>query len=306
MATMPQEANFLGLPPESSGPDSRVVVLPVPFEQTSTYGQGSAQGPAALLEASREVELFDAALGFEPWQRAGGIATLPPLDCSGLGGEELATALEARVEDLLSKGRFVATLGGEHTSTVGAAWAHVARFPGCSILHLDAHSDLREEYQGNPWSHACAAARILDRAPHMVQAGIRSQAAEERARTESDALPIAYAHDIHRRQALGEDWASGVLAVLRPQVYITLDLDVFDCGLMPATGTPEPGGLDWPMLDHLFRRLFAAREVVGFDVSELAPIPSLRHPQFTAAKLVQSIIGYRFAKDSPPCPPGSA
>jgi agmatinase len=214
------------------------------------------------------------------------------MTCERLDGAQLADALEARVEELLTKGCFVATVGGEHTSIIGAVWAHTARYPSCSVLHLDAHSDLREEYEGSPWNHACAAARVLERHPHLVQAGIRSQAAEEHLRAEAEAIPIAYAHDIHRRHVLGEDWATGILAVLRPQVYITLDLDVLDCGLMPATGTPEPGGLDWPMLNHLLHRLFAAREVIGFDISELAPIPTLHHPQFTAAKLLYRMLGY--------------
>jgi agmatinase len=161
------------------------------------------------------------------------------------------------------------------------------------VLQLDAHSDLRGTYNGAPWNHACAAARIRDRHAFLVQAGVRSQAAEERALAEAEGIPVAYAHDLRRRHNLAEDWASGILAVLRPRVYITLDLDVLDCSLMPATGTPEPGGLDWTMLDHLLMRVFAARDVIGFDVSELAPIPGLHHPQFTAAKLVYRMMGYR-------------
>lgn len=296
MEVLPPEANFLALPAEASGPGSRLVVLPVPFEQTSTFGQGSREGPAAILQASQEVEIFDASLGFEAWERAGGIATLPPIDVEAQDGASLAQALEARVEGLLEEGRFVATLGGEHTSTVGAVWAHCARFPDCTVLQLDAHSDLRQTYQGSSWNHACAASRIRDRHPFLVQAGVRSQAADEHALAQTESIPIGYAHDINRRHVLAEDWASGILAVLRPRVYITLDLDVLDCSLMPATGTPEPGGLDWTMLDHLLLRVFAAREVVGFDISELAPIAGLNHPQFTAAKLLYRMIGYRYAK----------
>lgn len=288
-----REGSFLALDPEQSrGADAGVVVLPVPFERTSSYGGGSAAGPAALLEASAQVELYDAALGREPYRDAGGIATLAPLEVAGLDGPAVADRLEAACAPWLERGRLVAALGGEHTSIVGAVRACCRRRPRVTVLQLDAHSDLRDSYLGDPWSHACAAARILDFHADLVQVGIRSQDRSERERAEALGLPVFPAHEIEAADRSGRDWVGEIVERLAPEVYLTLDIDVLEPAIMPATGTPEPGGLTWWQVDRLLARLGRERRLLGLDLSELAPIPGVHHPQFTAARLVHRIIGH--------------
>lgn len=290
-----EAVNFLALPEESSSPErAGVVVILVRFEATSTYGTGTARGPEAIIHASHQVELFDAALGFEPYRATGGIATRAPLDVAGCDGETVAQRVREAVARQLAEGKFVVVLGGEHTAVVGAIQAHCAAFDDLTVLQLDAHSDLRPTYYGSPWNHACAMARVLDFHRAVVQVGIRSQALEERRIAEAHGLPVFYAHDIHGHEDRGEHWVTGVIAATTPRVYVTLDCDVFDPAVVPATGTPEPDGLTWRQVDRLLARLCAEREVVGLDVSELAPIPGVQHAEFTIAKLIYRFIGHRF------------
>lgn len=295
MKPLPKHQNFLGLDAEWSDPERAcVVVLSCPLEHASSYGAGSAAGPEAIIAASQEVELFDCTLGFEPYKQAGGVVTLPALDVAKLDGAQTADKLHAAVAEQLAQNKFVVTLGGEHSSIVGAVRAHVEHFSDVSVLQLDAHSDLRPEYQGTPWSHASAAARILDFCPRVVQVGIRSQDQSEFDIQEARGIPVHYAHHIHRREADGDDWIADILNHLTKNVYITFDCDVFGPELMPATGTPEPDGLTWNQLNELFERLTETRTLVGLDISELAPIPHLHHPQFAIAKLLYRILGRRF------------
>lgn len=294
-AALPPESNFLGLPREFSNPDAaKVVILCAPFERSSTFGRGSAGGPRAILAASREVELFDTALGREAYRAMNGIATFGPPEVFGEDGAAWARALQAEVAEWIGRGKFVAVLGGEHTSVVGAIQAHVEAYADLTVLQLDAHSDLRPTYHDDPWNHACAIARVLDFHDHVVQVGIRSQAVEERQISEDRRIAVFYAHDIHRHDRAGEDWIADVTAATRRRVYVTFDCDVFDPAVMPATGTPEPGGLTWEQINALLAALGREREIVGFDVNELAPIPGIHYPQFTAAKLVYRILAYRF------------
>lgn len=289
------EANFLALDAEWSHPDTAgVIVQCAAFERTSSFGLGSALGPQALLNASHEVELFDAALGFEPYLAAKGIATMTPLDISGCDGAGLAERLCRATAQWIERQKFVVTLGGEHTSIVGAVRAHCQAFSDVTVLHLDAHSDLREDYQGDPWSHACAMARVLDFHDHLVQGAIRSQERVEREASEARGVPVFYAHEIHDREASGEDWIGDMIRATRSRVYVSFDCDALDPSIVPATGTPEPGGLTWRQVDRLFARLCAEREVIGLDVSELAPLEGERRSEFTVAKLVYRILGRRF------------
>ena len=283
---------FLGLEDAVVPDQAGCIILPAPFEQTSTYGSGSCRGPQAIIQASHQVETFDAELGFTPHEAAGGIATLPPLNTNGLEGESLAARLCETCRPWLDAGKRVITLGGEHTSVVGAIRAHVQAYPETTVLVLDAHSDLRDSYNGSPWNHACTAARVLDFHGRLVQVGIRSQCAEEREYAGTAGVPIMYAHSIHQRDRDREDWTSDVIASLSESVYISFDCDAMDPSVVPATGTPEPGGLSWSQVNHLLARLCSARKVIGFDVSELAPRDGLAHADYAVAKFIYRAIGY--------------
>ncbi|MDW7773677.1 MAG: agmatinase [Desulfobulbaceae bacterium] len=288
-----KDRNFLGIDNEPGWPEAAgAIILPVPFEQTSSYGRGSAAGPQAILEASQQVEFYDTRLGYRPIAAVKGIATLPPLAVDDCDGKALADRLQKTVRNWLDRDRCVVTFGGEHSSIVGAVYAYAEFFADLTVLQLDAHSDLRESYQGDRWNHACAMARIRDVNKKIVQVGIRSECEEEAELVRQDRIPVFYAESIHDRDRKGEDWIEKVVAATSGQVYITFDCDALDPSIMPATGTPEPAGLTWTQVDRLFSRLAEKRRIVGFDINELAPIKGLDHPQFTMAKLAYRLIGY--------------
>lgn len=281
---------FLGLDDTQADPQrAGVVVIPVPFERTSSFGRGSAAGPAAILAASRHVELYDTDLGCEPWREAGGIATRRAV--TGGDGPAVKERLERVAGDWLDRGRRVVTLAGEHTGVVGAVLAHGRRAGDLTVLQIDAHSDLRPSYLDDPWNHACTMARVLDAHRAVVQVGIRSESIEDAAAAREHRLPVFRAAGIHRDDRRGIDWVAPIVEACSDQVYVTFDCDALDPGVMPATGTPEPGGLSWTQVNELLSRLCAARRVTGFDLSELAPIEGVHHPQFTAARLVYRLIG---------------
>lgn len=294
-AYMGEKENFLALSRDYSSPDTaKVIILPVPFEKTSTFGKGSKKGPSAIIEASHEVELYDAVLGYEPYQTCGGIATLNPLKIKGHSGEKVAKVLEEEVIYWLEQDKFVITIGGEHSSIVGSVYAHIERYQSLTVIQFDAHSDLRHSYLNDKWNHACAMARILDKpATKLVQIGIRSEAPEEPAIVKNfgERVNTFYAHKIQKE---GEKIFEKILNELTEHVYITFDCDAFDPSIIPATGTPEPGGLIWEWVNQFFELLSQRKKIVGFDVSELSPIPYLHHPQFTIAKMIYRLIGYTF------------
>lgn len=287
---MPERARptFLDLPPELSDPTTaRAAVWPVPYEATTSYGEGTRLGPAAIVEASAQVEFYDIELDAEPCRM--GIATLPP---PTLPRDPAATveALRRAYEDLLADGRFLVALGGEHTITypLVAAWrSRLAAEGGLSVLQLDAHADLRDEYQGTRWSHACVMRRVLDDGVPVVGVGLRAFSIEERDLLRERRQVAVLGHELG-----AADWIDRVLAALGPKVYLTFDVDFFDPSLVPATGTPEPGGGTWSQATALLRRVFAERQVVAADVVELAPIEGLHAPDFVVAKLVYKILGY--------------
>jgi agmatinase len=265
---------------------ARVAVLPVPYEATVSYGGGTAHGPAAIIEASTQIESFNDRMARVPSEC--GIWTDPPLALSGLPPERVVERVSRRFGELLDAGPWVVMLGGEHSITPGGVAATAARHPGLHIVQLDAHADLRESYQGSPWSHACAMARCLDLAP-IRAIGIRSYSPEEaeRMRRGIPGYALLPAWELGR-----EGWIERALAGLDDQpVYLTVDVDYFDPSIVPATGTPEPGGGPWwptlELLDALFRR----SRVVAADVVELAPVAGLHHADFTVARLVYHLIG---------------
>jgi agmatinase len=291
--------NFLGLDADQSDFDAaRAVILPVPYEATTSFGGGTGRGPAAIIEASRYLELYDQELDSEPAQV--GVATLPALALTGAGPEAALQELRQAYDSLLdaSAARFVVMLGGEHSisSAPILAWADRLEAQGrrLSVLQVDAHTDLRPEYEGSPWSHASIMARVHERVD-VVAVGIRATTTDEMRLARSvDNIHVFLADDIHS----GDAWMDDVLGHLCDDVYITFDVDAFDPSLVPSTGTPEPGGLGWYPVLKLLRRVFAERAVHAADVVELAPIPGLSAPDVLVAKLVYKMIGYRFAAEA--------
>jgi agmatinase len=277
--------NFLGLDDEHSGyARSAAVVLPLPYEATVSYGGGTRRGPGAILEASRQVELYDRELNDEP-ALTHGIHTLPPLALSVAGPAEAVAEIEACAREHLRAGKLLVGLGGEHSVSVGIARAVKEVYGDFVLVQVDAHSDLRAEYEGSPYSHACIARRILDDlGATVLQLGIRSICREEieLIRATSERLRVWFAEDVH---------AGGHLEQLRQRVagrnlFLTLDLDGLDPAFLPATGTPEPGGLNWQQVLEIIRTVAGAARIVALDCVELAPIPGAHASDFLAAKLV--------------------
>jgi agmatinase len=279
-----QTGNFGGLPPQYSGAaDSKVVIVPVPYDGTSTWVKGADKGPGAILKASANLELYDIETDSQVY--LSGIFTDEPV-VGDLDPAEMVGSVRRRVQDHLANSKLVVVVGGEHSVSVGAVQAHAGRYPGMSVLQLDAHSDLRDEYEGSKYNHACVMARIRELCP-MVQVGIRSMDISEKPALVEDR--VFFAEDIHGRLA----WIDKVVAKLSEQVYITIDLDAFDPSIMPSTGTPEPGGLMWYDVLALLRAVCRRRTVVGFDVVELCPVETSWAPDFLAAKLIYKILSYR-------------
>jgi agmatinase len=288
--------NFLGLDERASDfTTSKVVILPVPYEATTSFGGGTGNGPAAIIEASRYIELYDQELDAEPADV--GISTLPSLSLTGAGPLDALSELRAAYDRLLEAGpgKFVIMLGGEHSisSAPVLAWADRLQKEGrrLSVLQFDAHTDLRPEYEGSPYSHASVMHRVHDRV-ELVAVGIRAVTSDEmRLVRRSDNIHVFLADDIHT----GDAWMDDVMSRLGEDVYISFDVDGFDPALVPSTGTPEPGGLQWYPVLKLLRRVFTERTVHGVDIVELAPIAGLAAPDFLVAKLAYKMIGYRFS-----------
>jgi agmatinase len=279
---------FGGIPREQcSWENSRVVFLPVPYDLTSTYLPGSRRGPLAILEASTHMELYDEELGVETF--ALGLHTLDPIEAVSSGPGEMIRRVSAYAEPVLRANKFPVLLGGEHSVTLALAEGLKKRHPDLSFLQLDAHADLRAEYEGTPFSHACIARRLSELGP-LVQVGIRSLSVEESRFLEN--APVR-SYPWHRLADL-PDWERDACQGLSDTVYVTIDLDVLDPAIMPAVGTPEPGGFDWRTLTRFLRRVAREKKIVGFDVVELAPIPGWIAPDFLAAKLIYRFLGEIF------------
>ena len=274
------------LPTPRSFEDSEAVILPVPFDRTTSYVPGTRNGPRELLLASAQVELWDEEIGVDVHTR--GLFTMPEMDLSSLPMDAAMAHLTTIAGGVLDSGKFLVTLGGEHSITSALVSAAAARNDGLSILQIDAHADLRDSYQGQRHSHACAMRRTVDYAP-VVQVGIRNISEEE-----VQALPglrSTIFYDWNMREDAG--WMTRVVDALSDVVYVTIDLDGLDPATMPAVGTPEPGGLSWRELTTLLRRVFERKRVVACDVVELCPIPGIVAPNFIAAKLVYKLLTYR-------------
>ena len=281
-------SNFLGIPEdEHTLEKSRVVVLPVPYERTVSYGVGTKNGPGAIVEASHYVELYDDELDEEPYRV--GIHTLPAWLPENMEPAFCVAELEKVVAPLVAKEKFVLTLGGEHSIARGPIAAHRSRYRNLSVLHFDAHGDLRDEYEGQKFSHACAARRWVELGLPTVQVGIRSISKEEVefVRTKKNVRIVS-----NREMRRSDAWLDGALELLTEEVYVTFDVDFFDGSLVPGTGTPEPGGGTYEDALNILRRVAVGRRVVGADVVEHAPVPGNRAPDFMVAKLCYKLLGY--------------
>lgn len=289
--------NFLGIDEPWCHPgQAGVYVLPAPYEHTSSYILGSDRGPSAILEASRQVECYDEQLGCEPFREWGGIATASALDLGGKVDLAAVEAIESFVSPHVGTGRFVVTLTGEHTGALGAIRAHAKRYPTMCVLQIDAHGDLREAYQGNPFSHASVMARVVEDGHSLVQVGIRSMCSEEITRiNKTDRIKTFFASTLldpsgpYEGKATG--WIPDVVAACPGPVYLTFDCDGLDASIVPALGTPEPGGLGWYDTLNLITALANGPGLVGMDVSEIAPIDGFVAPQFCVARLIYRILG---------------
>jgi len=279
--------NFLGLERKySKYEDAKVAILPLPYEASTSYHQGTRRGPRAIISASQQVEFYDEELNLEP--RSLGIATVAAPDFTRATPRRAVDRIAQACGKLIDDGKFVIGLGGEHTVTVGMHMAFVQRFPDLWVVQLDAHSDLRQEYQGSSLSHACVMARVTEVSPAMML-GIRSGIMGER---ESLKPPSQLYYACEMRQ--NEKWQDEVFARLGKNVYLTIDLDFFNPAEMPAVGTPEPGGFGWYETLAFLRRLFGAHQVVGCDIVELCPMTGIVAPDFYAARLAYKLIAYKY------------
>ena len=279
--------NFGGLSAEfCSYQNAKAVVLPVPFDMTSSWLVGSDKGPQALIEASKHMELYDIETRSEVYKR--GIFTAAAIEADD--SKSMLERAYKSTQQFLKDGKFVITLGGEHAISPAPIQAHAEKFGAITVLQLDAHTDLRNDYEGDPLSHASAMARAreIKGVERIVALGIRAIDVVELPNIK--ATDVFYAEDLYG----SADWISRVMERLGPKVYITFDLDVLDPAYMPSTGTPEPGGLNWYDSIRLLKRVFQEREVVGADVVELMPSEHNPAPDFLAAKLVYKLLSYKF------------
>jgi agmatinase len=288
--------NYFGISEEfSSQENSRVAIVPVPYEATVSYGRGTSGGPAAILEASQQVELFDEELWIEPYKV--GIHTAEAVHMDTVTGdtEKPFDQLKQAITPIIEFNKFPIVIGGEHSLTLGAVNACVDRYPDLSILQIDAHADCRESYEGNPYSHASVSYHLYKALPQplITQVGIRNISAGEVEWMEREKPRINIFWARHQ-----DKWNfQEIINTLSDNVYLTIDIDGLDSTIMPATGTPEPGGMTWYQLMELIKQLCIKKNVVAADLVEFSPMPGFHAPDFLCAKLIYKLIGYRYALD---------
>lgn len=264
--------------------NSKIVILPVPYDAASTWIKGSKQGPLAILEASYYLEFYDIETKSEVYKK--GIYTCDPIT-ENSSPEKMIHKVYEQTNYWLNQNKFIVTIGGDHSVSIGTIKAHSDRYGNLTVLQLDAHADLRQEYLGSKYNHACVMARVGEYCP-FVQVGVRSIDSMEKAFISENR--IFYAEDIYNN----ETWINDVISQLGSRVYITIDLDVFDPSIMPSTGTPEPGGLDWYLVLKLLKKVYMKKTIIGFDVVELCPNEINKSPDFLAAKLIYKLLSYKF------------
>ena len=280
---MKEAMNYGNLPPEySDAGTAGIAMIPVAYDGTSTWMKGADKGPGAIIEASANMELYDIETDSEVYKK--GIYTEETIG-GDLSAREMTEAVQRTVRDYLEAGRFTVVMGGEHSVSIGSVKAHADHFRNLSVLQLDAHADLRAEYNGSKYNHACVMARVREMCP-IVQVGIRSMDSSEKEHV--DPSRVFFAEHLLTNTA----WIEKVVTALTDNVYVTIDLDVFDPAIMPSTGTPEPGGLGWYDVLKLLRAVSDNKSIVGFDVVELCPDDRNKAPDFLAAKLIYKVLSY--------------
>jgi agmatinase len=279
--------NFSGLTKEFSRyKTSKIVVLPIPFDKSVSWIKGAKRGPKAIIEASGQVELYDIETDTEVYKQ--GVFTSQPIK-ENTSQKMIAQAYEKTATFLKDK-KFVVTLGGDHSVAIGPIIAHQDFYKNISVLHFDAHADMRNSYENNKFSHAAVMARVKERVDNIVSVGIRSMDISEKNSFKRGNLFLA--SDIY---CAGNKLISQVVKKLSKKVYLSFDVDVFDSGIMPSTGTPEPGGLNWYQVVSLIKAVCKTKELVGMDVVELAPMSINKAPDFLVAKLIYKTLSYKFA-----------
>ncbi|HPB26053.1 MAG TPA: agmatinase [Bacteroidales bacterium] len=266
--------------------NARIVVMPVPYDGTSTWIKGADKGPDAILEASANMELYDIETNSEVYKQ--GIYTSKPV-MEKSSPEKMTAAVYKNAMKYVTEGKMLVTIGGEHSVSVGAIQAYAETYDKLTVLQFDAHSDMRPEYEGSLYNHACAMARAIEFCP-VVQVGIRSMDVEEKKYITKSRVFFA------EERMKNPGWMDKAVNLLSENVYITIDLDVFDPSIMPSTGTPEPGGLFWYEVLEMIRKVNKKCNIVGFDVVELCPNKIDKAPDFLASKLIYKILSYKFNK----------
>ncbi|NQU73645.1 MAG: agmatinase [Candidatus Omnitrophica bacterium] len=271
---------------------SKVVVVPTPYESTTTYRKGTSSGPRAIIEASTHMEMFDDELNQETYKI--GIHTMEELQVRGLSSEDMIKKVKEAVRDLIKTNKFPVILGGEHSVSIGAVQAFKENYEDLSVLYLDSHYDLKDEFNGSKFNHGCTARRISESAG-LVEAGTRSISKEEKEFLNN--LPAGTKVNVISVYDILDDalWKDKVGQLLSKNVYISIDLDVFDPSIVPAVGTPEPGGIGWYEFLELLSLIIMNRNIVGMDIVELCPVKDHIASDFFAAKLTYRLLGYLFS-----------
>ncbi len=281
--------NYAGIPDEFAQLEkAKVVLIPVPYDGTSTWGKGADKGPEAFLDASANMELYDIETGTEVYQQG---IFLAPTITENSSAEAVVNAVHKNTKEYIKRNKFVTLFGGEHSISIGSIRAFNECFDNLTVLQIDAHADLRESYEGTKYNHACAV-HEASQTTNLLQVGIRSMDIIEK--TFMDEEKTFFAHDIVN----DEYWMDKVISQMTDNVFITFDLDALDPSIMPSTGTPEPGGLLWYETLEFLKQVFAEKNVVGFDIMELCPNKVDKSSDFVAAKLYYKMLSYKFMEEA--------
>lgn len=293
MKTLPQKSNFLGIEKEfSSYENSEIIIYSAPLENTVSYGAGTKNGPKEIIKSSHYVEFYDEEMDRELCFEKG-IATIPINGFENKKSKIAIAKIEKDISNLIAENKFIVLLGGEHTVTLGSIKAHHNAYDNLSILQFDAHSDLRDNYEGSIYSHASVMRRVYEFNKNIVQVGIRAQCKEESDLIKKSKIKTFNARDIRQTES-SKKWQNEILNGLSDNVYITFDIDALDPSIVAATGTPEPGGLFWDESLDLIKLVGKKKNIVGFDVVELAPSKFHTASNFIAAKLVYKMLNYAY------------